>query len=88
MTQQGIIATERMDGSIAVQAEDAFRLIYAEAFSEPHYNESEDDVAAAFLRFPVQARNLALSWPVPRMASRSAWRTATRSGPTRGGGTN
>ncbi|MET7495651.1 GNAT family N-acetyltransferase [Streptomyces sp900116325] len=59
MTQQGIIATERMDGSTAVQAEDAFRLIYAEAFSEPPYNETEDDVAAAFLRFPVQARNRA-----------------------------
>ncbi|MEU0397047.1 GNAT family N-acetyltransferase [Streptomyces sp. NPDC006208] len=46
-----------MDGPAAVQAEDAFRLIYAEAFAEPPYNETEDDVAAAFRRFPVQARN-------------------------------
>ncbi|MFI5689187.1 GNAT family N-acetyltransferase [Streptomyces sp. NPDC051636] len=59
MTQQGTIAVERMDGAAAVQAEDAFRLIYAEAFAEPPYNESEDDVAAAFRRFPVQARNRA-----------------------------
>ncbi|MFI6491414.1 GNAT family N-acetyltransferase [Streptomyces sp. NPDC050564] len=59
MTQRVTIATERMDGSAAVQAEDAFRLIYAEAFSEPPYNETEDDVAAAFRRFPVQARHRA-----------------------------
>ncbi|MDO0917443.1 GNAT family N-acetyltransferase [Streptomyces sp. DT2A-34] len=57
MTQQGTIAIERMDGSAAVQAENAFKLIYAEAFAEPPYNETEDDVAAAFHRFPVQARN-------------------------------
>jgi ribosomal protein S18 acetylase RimI-like enzyme len=57
MTQQGIVAIGRMDGSAAVQAEDAFRLIYAEAFAEPPYNETEGDVAAAFRRFPVQARN-------------------------------
>jgi GNAT superfamily N-acetyltransferase len=56
MTQQRTIAVERMDGSAAVQAEDAFRLIYAEAFAEPPHNESEDDVAAAFRRFPSQAR--------------------------------
>ncbi|MFI7642122.1 GNAT family N-acetyltransferase [Nonomuraea sp. NPDC049400] len=56
MTQQGTIAIERMDGSAAAQAEDAFRLIYAEAFAEPPYNETEDDVAAAFRRFPSQAR--------------------------------
>lgn len=90
MTQQGAIAIERMDGSAAVQAEDAFKLIYAEAFAESPYNETEDDVAAAFRRFPLQARGrtFALSWPVPRTASRSAWRTAARSGPTRCGGTN
>jgi GNAT superfamily N-acetyltransferase len=57
VTQQGIIAVERMDGSAAVQAADAFRLIYADAFAEPPHNESEDDVAAAFRRFPVQTRN-------------------------------
>ncbi|MEV8530837.1 GNAT family N-acetyltransferase [Streptomyces sp. NPDC051211] len=57
MTQQGAIAIERMDGSGAVQVGDAFKLVYAEAFAEPPYNETEDDVAAAFRRFPVQARN-------------------------------
>ncbi|GHB72610.1 hypothetical protein GCM10010377_73840 [Streptomyces viridiviolaceus] len=59
MAQQGIVAMERMDGSAAVRAEDAFELIYAEAFAEPPYNETEDDVAAAFRRFPVQARKRA-----------------------------
>ncbi|MEV6950359.1 GNAT family N-acetyltransferase [Streptomyces sp. NPDC051183] len=44
-----------MDGASAVQAADSFRVIYAEAFAEPPYDESEDDVAAAFRRFPVQA---------------------------------
>ncbi|GGY89675.1 GNAT family N-acetyltransferase [Streptomyces poonensis] len=57
MTRQGAIAVERLDGSAAVQAEAAFRLIYAEAFAEPPYNETEDDVAAAFRRFPAQAGN-------------------------------
>ncbi|MCY0931885.1 GNAT family N-acetyltransferase [Streptomyces sp. H27-H1] len=59
MTQQGAIAIERMDGSVAVNAEDEFRLVYAEAFAEPPYNETEDDVAAAFHRFPAQTRRQA-----------------------------
>jgi ribosomal protein S18 acetylase RimI-like enzyme len=45
-----------MDGPAAAQAEDAFRLVYAEAFAEPPYNETEDDVAATFRRFRSQAR--------------------------------
>ncbi|MFE9635743.1 GNAT family N-acetyltransferase [Streptomyces sp. NPDC006463] len=57
MTQQGTITIELLDGSAAVQAGNAFELIYAEAFAEPPYNETDDDVAAAFRRFPVQARN-------------------------------
>ncbi|MFD9410104.1 GNAT family N-acetyltransferase [Streptomyces sp. NPDC059989] len=56
MTQQGTIVIERMDGPAAVRAEDAFRLIYAEAFAEPPYYETPDDVAAAFRRFPAQVR--------------------------------
>ncbi|AWZ10756.1 MULTISPECIES: GNAT family N-acetyltransferase [unclassified Streptomyces] len=48
-----------MDGATAVQARDAFELIYAEAFAEPPYDETADDVAAAFRRFPVQARKRA-----------------------------
>ncbi|MBT2443965.1 GNAT family N-acetyltransferase [Streptomyces sp. ISL-36] len=59
MTEQGTIAIERMDGSAVVQAEDAFKLIYAEAFAEPPYNETAADVVAAFRRFPVQARKYA-----------------------------
>ncbi|MFF8375373.1 GNAT family N-acetyltransferase [Streptomyces sp. NPDC015661] len=54
MTWQGTIAIERMDGSVTEQAVEAFRLIYAEAFAEPPYNETEDGVAAAFRRFPSQ----------------------------------
>ncbi|WP_432186430.1 hypothetical protein [Streptomyces sp. Tue6028] len=58
MARQGIIATQRMDGAAAVRAADAFKPAYAEAFAEPPYGETEDDVAAAaFRRFPVQARN-------------------------------
>ncbi|MBL1099768.1 GNAT family N-acetyltransferase [Streptomyces coffeae] len=53
---QGTITVECMDGSAAVQAEDAFRLIYAEAFAEPPYNETADDVAATFRRFRSQTR--------------------------------
>ncbi|WP_425839755.1 GNAT family N-acetyltransferase [Streptomyces fractus] len=48
-------ALERMDGEAAVQAASAFKLIYAEAFAGPPYDESEDDVDAAFRRFPAQA---------------------------------
>ncbi|WP_435221999.1 hypothetical protein [Streptomyces sp. Tue6028] len=85
MARQGIIATQRMDGAAAVRAADAFKPAYAEAFAEPPYGETEDDVAAAFRRFPVQARNdtFARSWPVLRTASGSAWRKATGSGATR-----
>ncbi|MER7519121.1 GNAT family N-acetyltransferase [Streptomyces sp. NPDC126499] len=58
MTRQGqrAIVLERMDGSAAAGARDAFRLIYAEAFGEPPYHETEEDVAAAFRRFPAQTR--------------------------------
>ncbi|MCB5910820.1 GNAT family N-acetyltransferase [Streptomyces pinistramenti] len=45
-----------MTGPAAAQAEDAFRLVYAEAFAEPPDSETEDDVAAAFRRFRSQTR--------------------------------
>ncbi|WP_051113618.1 GNAT family N-acetyltransferase [Streptomyces davaonensis] len=45
-----------MDGSAAVRAEDAFRRIYAEAFAEAPYHETEDDIAAAFRRFRALAQ--------------------------------
>lgn len=56
MTQQGAITIERMDGPAAARAEDAFRLVYAEAFAEPPYGETADDVAATFRRFRSQTR--------------------------------
>ena len=56
MTPQGTITVERMDGSAAAQAVDAFRLIYADVFAEPPYNETADDVAATFRRFRSQTR--------------------------------
>ncbi len=43
-------------GSGAAQAEEAFRLVYAEAFAGPPYNETEGDVAANFRRFRSQTR--------------------------------
>ncbi|WP_416985630.1 GNAT family N-acetyltransferase [Streptomyces sp. T028] len=59
MTQKGTITFERLDGPAAKQAEDAFRLVYAEVFAEPPYNESEGDVAATFRRFRSQTRKAA-----------------------------
>ncbi|MFF1686164.1 MULTISPECIES: GNAT family N-acetyltransferase [unclassified Streptomyces] len=54
MTSQGTITVERMDGSAAAQAVDAFRLVYADVFAEPPHNEAADDVSAAFRRFRSQ----------------------------------
>ncbi|MCX5405893.1 GNAT family N-acetyltransferase [Streptomyces sp. NBC_00335] len=56
MTQQETLTTERMDGPAALRAADAFRLVYAEAFAEPPHNETEEEVADAFLHFPAQTR--------------------------------
>ncbi|MEU5158770.1 GNAT family N-acetyltransferase [Streptomyces sp. NPDC020875] len=50
------ITVVRLDGPAAALAEDAFRLIYAEAFAEPPYHETDDDVRAAFRRFGEQTR--------------------------------
>ncbi|MFE0421221.1 GNAT family N-acetyltransferase [Streptomyces sp. NPDC058953] len=50
------IALTRLDGPSAALAEDAFRLVYAEVFAEAPYNETADDVAAAFRRFGSQTR--------------------------------
>ncbi|MFJ6793925.1 GNAT family N-acetyltransferase [Streptomyces sp. NPDC091268] len=56
MAPQEAIAVERMDGSAAARAEDAFRAVYADVFAEPPYGESSDDVAATFDRFRAQTR--------------------------------
>ncbi|MGE7389329.1 GNAT family N-acetyltransferase [Streptomyces sp. NPDC004126] len=57
MSQSAQFNVERLDGTAAAKAEDAFRLVYAEAFAEPPYGETEADVAVAFRRFRSQARN-------------------------------
>ncbi|MCC3769011.1 GNAT family N-acetyltransferase [Streptomyces sp. UNOC14_S4] len=56
MSKPRAITIERLDGPAAVRAEEAFRLVYAEAFAEPPYCETADDVAAAFRRFRSQTR--------------------------------
>lgn len=40
----------------AAEVEDAFRLVYAEAFAELPYSETADDIGAAFRRFRSQSR--------------------------------
>ncbi|WP_431044284.1 GNAT family N-acetyltransferase [Streptomyces sp. P1-3] len=50
------IGVERMDGAAAAQAEAAFRLVYAEAFAEPPYNETPKGVEATFRHFRSQVR--------------------------------
>lgn len=66
MTPHGTVTVERMDGSAAAQAVDAFRLVYADVFAEPPYNETADDVTAAFRRFRLQTRKPAFRGAVAR----------------------
>ncbi|SFC14160.1 hypothetical protein [Streptomyces aidingensis] len=40
--EQEAVAVEHMDGTATAQAEDAFRLVYAEAFAEPPHNETPE----------------------------------------------
>ncbi|MCX5397846.1 GNAT family N-acetyltransferase [Streptomyces sp. NBC_00102] len=56
MTPRVTITIEGLEGPAALRSAEAFRLIYAHAFAEPPYDETEDDVAAAFRRFSVQTR--------------------------------
>ncbi|GAA2222705.1 hypothetical protein GCM10010232_03910 [Streptomyces amakusaensis] len=56
MTRQGAIAVECLNGPASARAEQAFRLVYAETFAEPPYNETEADVTACFRRFRSQTR--------------------------------
>ncbi|TGB08328.1 GNAT family N-acetyltransferase [Streptomyces sp. MZ04] len=56
MIQEEAISVEGMDGNAATRAEQAFALVYAEAFAELPYGETAADVAAAFRRFRSQAR--------------------------------
>ncbi|NEA46067.1 GNAT family N-acetyltransferase [Streptomyces sp. SID10815] len=56
MTRPEDVTVEGLDGAAAGEAEGDFALVYAEAFAEPPYRETEDDVVAAFRRFRSQAR--------------------------------
>lgn len=56
MARQERVTVTRMNGSAAARAENAFRQVYAEAFAEPPYEETADDVSAAFRRFRRQVR--------------------------------
>lgn len=56
MSQSAQFGVERLDGPAAAHAEEAFRSVYAEAFAEPPYEETEADVSAAFRRFRSQTR--------------------------------
>ncbi|WP_338671811.1 GNAT family N-acetyltransferase [Streptomyces sp. SCSIO 30461] len=59
MSPPAQVSIEQFDGLAAAKAEGAFRLVYAEAFAEPPYDETETDVAAAFRRFRSQTRKAA-----------------------------
>ncbi|MBF6047731.1 GNAT family N-acetyltransferase [Streptomyces sp. NRRL B-1677] len=59
MTEHETITVEQLDGPAAAEAEGSFRLVYAEAFAEPPYNETGADVAATFRRFRSQTRKTA-----------------------------
>ncbi|MBY8869490.1 GNAT family N-acetyltransferase [Streptomyces sennicomposti] len=50
------VTVDGLDGPAAGRAEGDFALVYAEAFSEPPYRETRDDVTAAFRRFRSQTR--------------------------------
>ncbi|MFE4632989.1 GNAT family N-acetyltransferase [Streptomyces sp. NPDC056773] len=56
MTSREVLVAGPVDGPAALRDADAFRLVYAEAFAEPPYEETAQDVAAAFDRFPAQTR--------------------------------
>ncbi|MER5759020.1 GNAT family N-acetyltransferase [Streptomyces sp. NPDC002082] len=56
MTRQEALVTELLDGRAAERDADAFRLVYAEAFAESPYDETEEDVAAVFRHFPALTR--------------------------------
>lgn len=56
MTQSVDIGIEQLDGTAAVLAEGALRLVYAEVFAAPPYAETEVGVSDAFRRFRDQTR--------------------------------
>lgn len=56
MNQLPRVTVRRLDGGAAREAESAFRSVYAEAFAEPPYGETEAGVSATFRRFRSQTR--------------------------------
>ncbi|MCK7626256.1 GNAT family N-acetyltransferase [Streptomyces sp. RS10V-4] len=56
MSTSETITVERLDGPAAARAEEAFTLVYAEAFAEPPYDKGSGDVDANFRRFRSQVR--------------------------------
>ncbi|GAA0427490.1 GNAT family N-acetyltransferase [Streptomyces luteireticuli] len=64
-----VVTVETMDGAGATAAEDAFRLVYAEAFAEPPYGEGEAEVALTFRRFRTEARRPGFRAALARTAS-------------------
>ncbi|MGP3975504.1 GNAT family N-acetyltransferase [Streptomyces sp. 8N114] len=56
MTLSESVTVERMDGSAAAAAEEAFTRVYAEVFAEAPYDETPESVAANFRRFRSQTR--------------------------------
>ncbi|MBH1932871.1 GNAT family N-acetyltransferase [Streptomyces sp. AV19] len=58
-----------MDGATAARTEDAFRLVHAEAFAEPPYGESEEEVALTFRRFREEARRPGFRAALARVAA-------------------
>ncbi|MER7463890.1 GNAT family N-acetyltransferase [Streptomyces sp. NPDC097981] len=56
MSQSVPIVIKQLDGSAAARAQDAFRLVYAEVFAEPPYDETEAAMSATFRRFRAQTR--------------------------------
>ncbi|MFE7611241.1 GNAT family N-acetyltransferase [Streptomyces celluloflavus] len=72
MTRPGGITVERLDGPAAEKAAGDFALVYADAFAEPPYCETEDDVVATFRRFRSQTRKRTFRAALARTADGTA----------------
>ncbi|MDT3395081.1 GNAT family N-acetyltransferase [Streptomyces sp. B1866] len=68
MSQSTAVTVERMDGRAAAEAEYAFTLVYADAFAEPPYCQTPEDVASNFRRFRAQVRKATFRAALARTA--------------------
>ncbi|MFI5759374.1 GNAT family N-acetyltransferase [Streptomyces sp. NPDC051563] len=66
-TRQGI-TTESLDGPAALRAADAFGLVYAEAFAEHPYGETEAQILSVQSHFPTLTRRPAFRAALARTA--------------------